>query len=172
MIPQTSADVSSQRKRHSTTSKGPSSATKYSINNVRQTHNPSLITTPHVPVELGPRNRRYQNIAWVRGQHPVATNQSYQPLSINTANPAKIGLRSLKDNQRQHRLRAPHPTSMSVRPIYNPNVYRINRIKPPPPPPTTTSTSQTITDNPSAIEPRSVQDSEPPTLGKFKWLSS
>lgn len=174
---QTSDVRSSQRKRHSTAPKSPSSQTKYSINNsLRRPHDPSLNTTSTVPLELGPpRNRRYQNIAWVRGQHPVSAKQqqSYQNhhFSIHTAaDPQTIESSSIVDGQRLHRhtTKTAQPTSMSVRPIYNPSVYRINRIKPPP---IETSKSPTTTDNPSAQELKSV-DSQPQTSGKYKWLSS
>lgn len=155
------SDDRSERKRHSTASKGPSSKTKYSINNSHRVHHPSS----NIPFELKPRNRRHQNIAWVRGQHPVATHNPYQLSSINTAD-SEVESRSIKDINRKHM--TPHPTSMSVRPIYNPSVYRINRIKPP----NTTSTSLASIDNPSAQESHKSVDSQPPTLGKFKWLSS
>lgn len=167
IILQTS-DVRSQRKRHSTAPKGASSKTKYSINNVRHpTQDPSLVTTSNVPLQLGPRNRRYQNIAWTRGQHPVAHTQSIEHSSINTSDHANVKSTSLMDAQQQHR-HMTQPTNMSVRPIYNPSVYRINRIKPP----NTASTSQKTIDNPNSAQEHKSIDSKPQTLGKYKWLSS
>lgn len=177
------SDVRTERKRHSTASKGPSGQTKYSINNLRRRSHDSPLTAAatkpsSVTSELGPpqrNNRRYQNIAWVRGgKHPVAAKQSSQHSSIKSVDPERIVPKSLTDTQRLPRnmtQQQQQTTHMSVRPIYNPSVYRINRIKPAN---STTSTSQTTIDKnvPNPQGQDATVDPTSQTLGKYKWLSS